>query len=891
MTQAASDRQRRYSALDYPLRSGHYSDKQITGLRALSALDAEDLVGGHDAPAVHPLPVGAGRDHRRNDGRHSRRSAALLQARQEPAGSLARDYAIPEIIFKPRRWLALLPVLVITAGSYYLHGTGTLQRIIADVTPESKSFSLDDALPLLATWMTTLTFVVVQLVLAWSQKPVKVNPRQQAVLDRLRVTVVIPCYNEDPQILDRTIVSLVRQTRLPDHIEVVDDGSTVDYSAVRDYWLAQQVPSVRFTWVRQRNAGKKHAQAVTFTSDHDADIFVTIDSDSALDRRAINEGLKPFADKRVVSVAGLETAINIDRNLLTRAIGHRSLVFQLFAMSAQSVARGSVLINPGAFSLYRAPLIRKILPSYLGETFFGVPVTLGDDTALTLYALLHGRAVHQPSAVSLPVYPETVAHHLRQWTRWMRASTIRMLWRMRYLPVLSYGWIFTVYTIGSFLFSVAITIAIPLVWPASEKLLLASIAAMVIWPLSISLRLGTVRRSDQGVFSRLFGIALLPVAALWYVLVLRQIRFYGIATCWRQGWVTRQHVEVRLDGRHGPVPGHAPSADAAAERGQPVPHVALFEGRAGNPRGARDPRVVRESSGARYPRAVPDRGDRYANGSQNGWQPQSAAAARGRGANHGLDRGGPGQMPAHYQPGLRESRLDRGSWEPMPAQDPRFRNQRPALEAGDVRSRGNGFDPRGYQDQRLPINAPDRWARQDRISRGPRENLDSPTRGPQPHRDPRGSMPPHDRQAGRAPYDGRVIPGADVRRSRYVPGARDDRQVRDRYSALRDLSVQDRRLGPDGRRPADPRQVPGDPRNLPADPQRGLEPRRSPDTRPGRIGQSRPQPRFARNQLPAEIQENALNPAGVHQDWAALEQRAWQDAHDHDGSYTKEYRQ
>jgi hypothetical protein len=42
------------------------------------------------------------------------------------------------------------------------------------------------------------------------------------------------------------------------------------------------------------------------------------------------------------------------------------------------------------------------------------------------------------------------------------------------------------------------------------------------------------------------GVALLPVAALWYLLVLRQIRFYGIATCARQHWVTRQDVEVRI---------------------------------------------------------------------------------------------------------------------------------------------------------------------------------------------------------------------------------------------------------------------------------------------------------------------------------------------------------
>ena len=35
--------------------------------------------------------------------------------------------------------------------------------------------------------------------------------------------------------------------------------------------------------------------------------------------------------------------------------------------------------------------VRKIVPAYLGETFFGVPVTLGDDTALTMFALCHGR--------------------------------------------------------------------------------------------------------------------------------------------------------------------------------------------------------------------------------------------------------------------------------------------------------------------------------------------------------------------------------------------------------------------------------------------------------------------------------------------------------------------
>src|SRR5215813_2087108 len=370
MTQAASAWRRSSNAAAYSDYVQHAAS-QAAGPGALSGLSADGRIGVRHAAAVHPFPARADR-HRRGDDAHDRgHRAAILPARQGRPGYLAHDYDIPEITFRPRRWLAVLPVLAVVGGSLYLHEAGFLDGALADP-------------PLLATWAITLVFVVVQLVLAWSQRPVTVSKREQDELDRLYVTVVIPCYNEDPQILDRTIVSLMRQTRLPDHIEVVDDGSTVDYREVREFWLAHHPAGVRFSWVRQKNAGKKHAQAVTFTSDYDAQIFVTIDSDSALDRRALDEGLKPFADPRVVSVAGLETAINIDRNLLTRAIGHRSLVFQLFAMSAQSVARGNVLINPGAFSLYWAPLIRKITPAYVGETFFGVPVTLGDDTALTL---------------------------------------------------------------------------------------------------------------------------------------------------------------------------------------------------------------------------------------------------------------------------------------------------------------------------------------------------------------------------------------------------------------------------------------------------------------------------------------------------------------------------
>ena len=434
--------------------------------------------------------------------------------------------------------MIVVPLTMIAAGSLYLH-----RRAIGATSPTADL--------MYCVWAISLGFVLTQLALAWLQRPVRVSEAQQAKLDRLAVAAVIPCYNEDPAILDRTIYSLFAQTRPLDWVIVVDDGSTENYAAIRARWEADR-SGTEFVWVRQDNQGKKHAQAAAFRAIPQADIYATMDSDSALERRAIDEGLKPFADREVVSVAGLEMAYNLTTNLLTRAMGMRSLAFQLFTMSAQSVAGGNVVINPGAFSLYRGWLIHRILPGYVGERFFGIPVTLGDDTALTLYALLHGRAVHQPTAVAMPVYPETLSHHLRQWTRWMRASTIRTLWRIRYLRPRSYAWWFVLYQQYAFFASVAVSLAVPFAWPATRNLIFASGIALIAWPIAVAMRLITVHRSDVRWPSWLASTALLPFAALWYLLVLRQIRFYGMATCHRQGWITRKKVEVTLSGP--PVP-------------------------------------------------------------------------------------------------------------------------------------------------------------------------------------------------------------------------------------------------------------------------------------------------------------------------------------------------
>lgn len=386
-------------------------------------------------------------------------------------------------------------------------------------------------------------FSLVQLLLSWWDKRHEITPEQQVELDQLNVVVNIPVYNEDPPLLDRALFAVFGQTRLPNHVEVVDDGSKVDYTEVREYWMENHPAGVKFTWARQENRGKKRAQAVTFAHVTDADIYVTLDSDSTLEYRAIDEALKPFVDPKVQSVAGLELAYNYKRNAVTRVNAVRSLVWQLITCTAQSVF-GDVLVNRGTFAAYRGALIRENLENYVDETFFGYHIELGDDAALTLFARGRGKAVQQTTAVQFAMYPETLSHHVRQWIRWMRGLTIRTFWRLKYLPWRSYGWIYTVINLWMFFATTAIIAIVVASWPNSETYAVSALIFGSLWGIVMGMRVFAVKRSDESRWTRFGQLLLYPVALVWVLLVLRPLRFVGIFGCLRQGWGTRKDVEV-----------------------------------------------------------------------------------------------------------------------------------------------------------------------------------------------------------------------------------------------------------------------------------------------------------------------------------------------------------
>ncbi len=442
-------------------------------------------------------------------------------------------YDIPRVQIRGRRG----PVLVLAAIVVALFLFELLHHVDLLTTNNSDRF-------LMVIWTTTFTIAIVQLALSWRDVPRRVHPSQQSCLDGLSLTVNIPVFNEDPFVLDRALFALFRQTRLPDRVQVVDDGSRTDYSEVRDWWLSHHPVQVDFSWIRQENQGKRHAQAMTFRDDP-ADIFVTLDSDTALEENAIHEGLKPFADPAVQCVAGLELAYNQHKNWLTRINGLRQLAWQLSSCAAQSVM-GNVLVNRGTFAIYRGSLVRDHLDVYLAEYFYGARVPFGDDSLLTTFALSRGKAVQQPSAIQLTMYPENLDHHLRQWTRWMRSSTIRTFWRIRYLSPVSYGWLVTVVNLWLFFASTVAAVAALIMWPLTHQFFLDAAAAPVVWTYLATLRIFIVKRSDETLAQQFDSFALVPLSFLWLLLVLKPLRLWGMSTCRRTGWGTRAKVEVGI---------------------------------------------------------------------------------------------------------------------------------------------------------------------------------------------------------------------------------------------------------------------------------------------------------------------------------------------------------
>lgn len=240
----------------------------------------------------------------------------------------------------------------------------------------------------------------------------------------LKISCVIAGHNE-AESLEKCLRSLDEQTRRPDEIIVVDDGSTDGMREV----LARLIRDGRITqgFCNQVRCGKAAACNLGMNV-ATGDIIINLDADCSYDYDAIELLVQPFADPKVGSTCG-----NIGvRNSHDTCITSWQAVEYLVSISLGKRVLDFldlVVCSSGAFGAFRAEAIRQVGINEPGP---------GEDFDMTMRLRRSGwkiRFVGESWCMTdVPNSPRGIINQRRRWDR----DTIRI--RMRKFKDVFYFW-------------------------------------------------------------------------------------------------------------------------------------------------------------------------------------------------------------------------------------------------------------------------------------------------------------------------------------------------------------------------------------------------------------------------------------------------------------------
>lgn len=245
------------------------------------------------------------------------------------------------------------------------------------------------------------------------------------------VSFVVPCKNEEAAI-ERT-VNMCFAADYPPHlleVIVVNDGST-DGTLGKLRALEKRFP--RLTVVNwEENRGKRHGMAEGFRRAN-GEIVIQLDSDSYIEPATFRELIAPFSDPAIGAVCAHADPLNADQNFLTKM--QAAYYFMSFRiLKAAESAFFTVFCCSGCSSAYRKSVVAPIMETWLRERFLGLPVTWGDDRALTNWVLRRGyRTIYTERARALTIVPHTLKQLLKQQTRWKKGWFVNSVFASKFI--------------------------------------------------------------------------------------------------------------------------------------------------------------------------------------------------------------------------------------------------------------------------------------------------------------------------------------------------------------------------------------------------------------------------------------------------------------------------
>ncbi len=383
----------------------------------------------------------------------------------------------------------------------------------------------------------TFIYFLCKMVLSFTYRPVYPEPE-----NGIKVSVVIPSYNEDPEAVRKTIECLLEQDYSLHEIMFVDDGSPDDtaYQEVvrmaagfeEEKALYSHLKNTNLIYHRfQKNQGKRAAQSWGFEK-ASGDMIMIVDSDGYIYPDAVRELLKPFTDQKVLAVTGHVNARNLSDNFMTRL---QDVLYESafrIGRGAQSITN-SVLVCSGAISMFRKDFVVRNLPDFQHQTLFGKPMNIGDDRRLTTLALKEGgKTKYQATARCITDVPQTIRQFFVQQVRWSKSFFIDTLialefaWKrpLMLLWLMGEGLIWIVFAVSS-------VITITQISPSLLSLLFIYSAGYLI--------LSALANNVYYIFKNPLLYIASPLFAFAQMLLIFPIRIYALLTLNENGWGTR----------------------------------------------------------------------------------------------------------------------------------------------------------------------------------------------------------------------------------------------------------------------------------------------------------------------------------------------------------------
>lgn len=274
-----------------------------------------------------------------------------------------------------------------------------------------------------------LSRIVSSLMYRTSYKTATAYGRQDSYTPH--VTFVIPSMNEEDAIY-HTIDMCFKAHYPRERLEVIaiNDGSTDN--TLQEMRRAQETyPELEIvSW--EKNRGKRHGMAEGFRRAK-GEIVIQLDSDSYIVPSTIRGIIDPFRNPEVGAVSAHTDPANADENMLTKMQAAYYFMSFRILKAAESTFH-TVFCCSGCASAYRKKAVMPILDTWLSETFLGLPVTWGDDRAITNWVIKNGyRTLYTDRATAYTIVPNTLKQFIKQQIRWKKGWFVNSIFASKFI--------------------------------------------------------------------------------------------------------------------------------------------------------------------------------------------------------------------------------------------------------------------------------------------------------------------------------------------------------------------------------------------------------------------------------------------------------------------------